>query len=59
METRHKEKYNIEHANTNRNLNSAVLHMQHLLNKNHEQNETKQHIKSLTYTVTDVSSDCY
>ena len=45
METRHKEKYNIEHANTNTKLNSAVLHMQHLLNKNHEQNETKKHIK--------------
>ena len=34
METRNNEKFMVQHANTNRLKDSAVIYMQHLLNKN-------------------------
>ena len=36
MLTRHPEKFKIEHANTNRFKNSAIIYMQNLLNKNND-----------------------
>ena len=34
METRNNEKFMVQHANTNRLKDSAVIYMQNLLNKN-------------------------
>ena len=42
IETRHHEKYKVSKANTNRMKNSAVVSMQNLLNKDHNQNQNKE-----------------
>ena len=42
METRYQEKYKIEQANTERMKKSAVIHMQHLLNADHKENEKRK-----------------
>ena len=38
--TRHKEKYTVFNANTERMKNSPGIYMQHLLNKDHEEERT-------------------
>ena len=42
MNTRQHEKYKVNHANTNRMKNSAVITMQNMLNKDHMNNEDRK-----------------
>ena len=42
MKTRHHEKFKVNHANTNRMQNSAIIQMQHKLNKYHMEKEIKE-----------------